>query len=148
MKNKLDSSTVDPDSRRQLIGRALFYEKGFTNCYALKTEKGDIACLVWIIYPTENQLLKTYFSREYYQLKDNMVMLEKIFTFPKFRGLGFFAAITVELLNMAKEQGYQSAVGYIRHDVIISLNEYMRLGFRIHKIVRESKIMGFTIRRL
>ena len=51
-------------------------------------------------------------------------------------------AITIKLLNIAKENGCKSAIMYVRNDRIVALNENMRLGFKITKMITEYKFMG------
>lgn len=140
--------SLDRDSKREVVARLLFYKAGFKNCYVAKTRNDEIAYLQWLVYPTENALIKKYYPNTFYGLRKNQVMVENAFTFPRFRGLGLMPAVTLVLLNIAKEDGYKSAIGYIRKDKIASLNEFVKLGFKITKIVKEYKVVGITKRSL
>ncbi len=138
---------LDPIDRKEIVSRILFYKSGFKNCYVAK-KKDDIAYIQWLIYPYENSIIKENYQRIFYPLGENQVMIENAFTFPKYRGIGLMEAVTLKLLSIAKKEGYKFAVGYIRKDRIISLNEFIKMGFKITKMVREYKFLGMTTRTL
>ncbi len=140
--------SLDSDSRRELISRLLFYKSGFINCYAAKTKTNEIEYIQWLIYPDENHVIEKHYSRIFSPLGKEQVMLENAFTFPKFRGIGLLPNVTSMLLNIAKEAGYKSAVTYIRKDRIAALNEFMKMGFKITKLIPEYKFIGITKRLL
>lgn len=141
--------SADIASKKELLRRIFFYRAGFENCYVLKNRNREITCMLWIVYPLENEHLRRYFNSDLFLLKENEVLLENVFTMPKFRGFGFSPAITTELLRLAKDQGYKnaSAVIYSLKDRITSLNDMMSIGFRINKLVREYRFLGFLWRR-
>jgi ribosomal protein S18 acetylase RimI-like enzyme len=141
-------STLDSVSRKDVISRLLFYKSGFTNCYAAVTSEGEVAYLQWLIYPSENALIENKYSRIFSPLREDQVMIENAFTFPKFRGMGLLSYVTNALLNIAKEAGYKSVVTYIRKDKIASLNEVFKMGFKITKLITEYKFLGVTKRLL
>ena len=145
LKNSLKS--LSPVDRKELLARILFYEQGFQNCYVLKID-GNIVYLQWILYPSENDIINKYFKNIFRPLHDKEVMIENAFTYPKFRGLGYFPYVTLYLLNMAKKQGYTSAITYIKHDKIMILNELYKMGFKITQLIRERKFLGFIYRKL
>jgi len=132
---------LDFKDKLEVLSRILFYDYGFKNCYVGKTKEGEIAYIQWLIYPYENKIIKNHFSNIFYPLRENQVMIENVFTFPGFRGLNLMPSITINLLNIAKENGYKSAVMYVKKDRIAALNENMRLGFKITKIITEYKFM-------
>ncbi len=139
---------LDPVSKMEVLSRILFYNYGFKNCYIGKTKEGEIAYIQWLVYPYENMNIKNHFRNVFYPLRENQVMIENVFTFPKFRGLNLMPAITIKLLNIAKENGCKSAIAYVRKDRIAALNESMRLGFKITKMITEYKFMGSIKRTL
>lgn len=138
----------DSNSKKELIIRLLFYDSGLKNCYVLKNKKNEIVCMQWIVYPSENSILKKHYSRRFYELREKQVMIENIFTFPKYRGFGFMQKITLQLLNLGKNQGYKNAIAYIRKDNINSINGFIKLGFKITKIITEYKFLGYLKRKL
>lgn len=139
---------LDPISKKEIIYRIIFYKDGFKNCYVGKTKEGGIAYIQWLVYSSENSIIKKHFHNLIYPLREKQVMVENVLTFPKFRGLNLMPAITTKLLNIAKENGCKNAIEYIRKDRIAALNENMRLGFKITKIITGYKFMGKIIRTL
>lgn len=137
---------LDTDSKRELISRILFYRKELNHCYIGKTKDDKIIYLQWLIYPTENDIIKKFFKGFFTPLKDHQVLVENVFTFPKFRGQGLMMHITAKLLEIARNDGYKGAIMYIRKDRIESLSQNMTLGFKITSLLREYKILGITRR--
>ena len=145
IKQHVKNYTVE--DRREILGRIHFYERGFRNCYVMKVDN-KIAYLQWILYPDENENIKKYFKNTFYSLSGQQVMIENAFTFPEFRGRGYLPYVTRLLLNKAKEDGYKSAIGYIRTDKITSLNEFFKMGFKVTQYIREIKLFGKIYRNL
>ncbi|HDZ03194.1 MAG TPA: hypothetical protein ENH52_17425 [Nitrospirae bacterium] len=139
---------LDPVDRQEVISRILFYNTGFRNCYIAKTQNGEIAYMQWLIYPSENSIIKEHYRNIFYLLNKSEVMIENSFTFAKFRGHGLMPFVTSKLLRIAKEEGYKFATGYIRKDRIIPLNEFIKMGFKITKMIKEYRFMGITRRML
>ena len=138
---------LSPDDRRELIGRIRFYESGFKNCYIIK--KDDvITYLQWIIYPKENSIIQEHYAKKFYPLDSDQVMIENAFTFPKHRGRGYLLFATRQLLETARSQGFTSAICYIRSDRIASLNEFLNMGFKIIRMIKEYKFLGKVWRTL
>ena len=139
---------LDEDSIKELLSRLIFEKVGFNEPYIVHNHNNKIAYIQWLIYPHENNIINKHFSRKFYPLSENQVMVENAFTFPQFRGLGLMPAVTCDLLTIAKEAGYRSAICYIRKDRIAALNEFMKLGFKITKLTTEYKVFGFAWRTL
>jgi len=76
------------------------------------------------------------------------VILENACAFPEVRGFGYLAFVSRELLTQARQQGYKSAIGYIKKEKIASLNDFFGMGFKITKILREQKLLGKVMRNL
>jgi hypothetical protein len=138
---------LEPAERRDLLGYLLFYRSGFKNCYVMRRE-GQVAYMQTLIYPEENAVIEQKYRRKFYPLKESQVMIENVFTFLPFRGLGCLQSGTRQLLDLARSQGYRSAVCYIRKDRIVSLNEFVKMGFRITRIMPEYKLFGKVWRGL
>jgi hypothetical protein len=127
--------------RREIASRYAFFERGFSNCYAAKMGN-KIMHFQWILYPTENEIIEREFCKIFTKLNKKQVMLEKSYTLPLFRGQGYLAYVSQYLLNQAAEQSYQFAVSYMMKERINSLNEFLKLGFKITKLITERKIAG------
>jgi ribosomal protein S18 acetylase RimI-like enzyme len=75
-------------------------------------------------------------------------MIENVFIFPRFRGRGYLPFGTLQLLELAINKKYPTAICYIRKDRINALNEFTKLGFKIIKLVKEFRFMGMVWRTL
>lgn len=131
---------------KELLSRILFYDSGFKNCYVIKNDMGDILCLEWLIYPSENHIINSKYSRTFKELRPSQVMLENVFTFPEYRGLMLVSRITSELMNIAKEEGYKNCITYVNKNQVDVLNQTKELNFKFTDIVLELKLFGFTFR--
>lgn len=138
-------SRLTYDDKRELLQRIDFYESGFRNCYALDVDR-SLAYLQWIIYPTENEIIQNKYKGLLLALRETEVAIEDAFTFPEYRGRGFMAYASWQLLQMAKKEGYRRGVTYIRKDSIHSLNVLMNVGFTTTKLVREFKFLRYSHR--
>lgn len=139
---------LELNARKEIVARLFFRQAGFKHCYFVRTTNGQLAYMQWLIYPDENEIIAKNFRYLFYPLKPNQVMLENAFTFPKFRGLGLLPSVSAELLTIARNQGYKNAIVYIQKNQIVSINEFLKLNFKIRKIVREYKIFGISKRTL
>jgi hypothetical protein len=138
---------LDAEDKREVLSRLFFYRSGFRNCYVVRNGE-DIAYMQWIILPSENQIIKEKYSAKFYPLASNQVVIENAFTFPRYRGLGYLMYGTSALLDLARGDGYKTAVCYIRKDRVASLNDFTRMGFRIRRLLREYKLLGRVCRKL
>ena len=136
------------NERKEIATRVFFAKAGFRHCYLGRAADGQPVYMQWLIYPDENEIIAKHFRSRFYPLKPNQIMLENAFTFPRFRGLGPLPSVSAELLTIARDQGYKTAVAYIQKNQLVSLNEFMNMNFKIRKIVREYKILGVTKRML
>jgi hypothetical protein len=140
-------SSLKEEDRRELMARIHFYGLGFTRLYGVKIN-GEIAYIQWLITPEENPVIRAHYHRLFFELKPGQILLENVFTFPGYRGLGYLPYATEQLLVKARETGHQTAVVYIRDDKISTLNEFVHMGFRFANLLRIIQVFGFTRRRL
>jgi len=143
--NSLESLT--PAEKRDVLGYLHFYQSGFKNCFVMRRD-GQVAYMQTLIYPEQNDLIEKKYRTKFYPLKESQVMVENVFTFLPFRGLGCLQLGTRKLLELARSQGYRSAVCYIRKDRIVSLNEFIKMGFKITRMMPEYKVLGRVWRDL
>ena len=139
---------LDSNERREVIVRLLFYQKGFYSCYIGRNESGDIVSLQWLIRPNDNHLIERHFNDFFYPLNEKQVIVENIFVYPKYRGLGVFTTVNHLLLEKAREEGFRRCHAYIQKGNIASLNGFMKLGFQVKKLLRSYNVCGFSWRNL
>lgn len=140
-------ASLTPAEKRDVLGYLHFYESGFKNCFVMRRDD-QVAYMQTLIYPEQNDLIERKYRLKFYPLKESQVMVENVFTFVAFRGLGCLQQGTRKLLDLARSQGYRSAVCYIRKDRIVSLNEFIKMGFKITRMMPEYKVLGRVWRDL
>jgi hypothetical protein len=141
------ASSLAEEDRRELLARIHFYELGFTNLYGVRVED-EIAYIQWLITPKDNPVIRSRYRRLFFELKPGQVLLENVFTFPGYRGLGYLPFVSEQLLLKAKEAGFQTVIAYIRDDKLATFNEFVQMGFRFANRLRIIQLFGFTRRRL
>jgi ribosomal protein S18 acetylase RimI-like enzyme len=136
-----------PAEKKDVLAYLLFYQSGFKNCYVMRRDE-NVAYMQTLIFPSENSLIKEKYRGKFYPLKDSQVMIENVFTFPPFRGLGCFQSGTTQLLELARAKGYRSALCYVRKDRVAALTDLVNMGFKITKMMPEYKVLGRVWREL
>lgn len=139
--------SLDEQDKREVLARIFFYWDGFRNCYVAKAG-GEITAIAWILYPEESQRLQKKYPSKFHPLESSQVMIENVFTFPRFRRMGFMRSAVEALLDVARGRNFSSAVCYIRKDRLDSLNAFISMGFRLVKIMPEYKFLGHESRML
>jgi ribosomal protein S18 acetylase RimI-like enzyme len=137
-------STLDDLSRKELGARVLLFRHGFTSCRVGRTRAGQIVSVQWLIRPADNPLLEKYLRGRRYLLSDHQVMMENVFVFPPFRGVGLFPTVNHDTISIARQEGFRICKAYVAKDNIASLNSYFSLGFRIEKLLTSYQIAGRT----
>lgn len=144
IRESIDS--MGAEDRKEILSRNLFYESGFRNCFVMKNGN-EIGYMQWLILPEENHVIAQKYPGRFRTLSDRQVMIENAFTFPRYRGQGYLQQGTLQLLELAGDNGFTSAICYVRKDRIAALNEFCRLGFRIVKLATEYKLLGKVWRK-
>ncbi|ABS25415.1 hypothetical protein [Anaeromyxobacter sp. Fw109-5] len=134
----------DARSRTELVARLLFYRHGFSSCHVGRNRARQIVSLQWLIRPADNPLLEKYLRRRRYLLSEHQVMIENIFIFPAFRGLGLFPTVNHATISVAMREGFQICKAYVSKDNVASLNSYFGLGFRIEQLITGVHLAGGT----
>lgn len=138
---KRQISELNSEDKREVVTRLNFYMVGFKHCYVFKIND-TVAYMQWIVYPSENDIISTYYRNKFKPLTPKQVLIENAFTFPQFRGIGILPYVKIRLLNIAKDEGYHWAMTQIKIQTIAAMNASMKFGFKIHKLVREINIFG------
>jgi GNAT superfamily N-acetyltransferase len=139
---------LDAESRREVVTRVLFFQRGFSGCYLGRTERGDLVALQWLVRPQENALLQAHFPRLFYPLGEREVMTENVFIYPRFRGLGTFPTLKHHVLSMARDEGFRTCHSYVRKDNLVSLNGLLSLGFQVQRLLTAYSLLGRSWRNL
>lgn len=144
---KQNIKSYGQSDRKEILARIQFYEQGFRHCYIVKVNN-KIAYLQWLIYASENHLIRKYYPKIFFPVKENQVIIENAYTFPEFRGMGYLPYVSRLLLKKAQDKDCYSAIGYIKIHKIASLNEFYQMGFKTIRLLKEIKLIGFKHRNL
>jgi hypothetical protein len=136
------------ESIYELMGRKLFYDAGFRDCYLARTVDGDDVCFIqWMITPTDCEALPPRSRKSVPRLVNDEVWLENSYTFRQYRGKRVMSSVLVELAEMAGARGFRRMVTYVREDKIASIRGCERAGFRAFESVPERRLLFTTSRR-
>lgn len=136
---------VNGEDRRELLGRVRFAQHKIPSGYYIEKEE-DIVYMQWLVEPKDKAALIDCYPGRFQNLNNKQVMLENAFTYPRYRGMGYYYFISSKLLQKAKDIGYKYAVGYVRADKMDSFNAMLRLGFKVTHIQKEKKFLGMVKR--
>jgi hypothetical protein len=146
MERGLDA--LDPAARKDVVTRLLFRRRGFSGCWVGRSAEGELASVQWLVRPRENALLEASFPRLYYPLRDGEVMLENVFVYPRFRGIGAFPTANHHLVSVARAEGFRGCHAYIRKDNLVSLNGFLAMGFQLQRLLTGYNLAGLSWRTL
>jgi GNAT superfamily N-acetyltransferase len=139
---------LDPASRKDIVTRLLFRRRGFTACHVGRSAGGELVSMQWLLRPKDNLLLEAHFPRLYYPLREGEVMVENVFVYPRFRGLGVFPTVNHHVLEVARREGFRTCNAYIRKDNLPSLNGFLALGFQLQRLLTGYNLAGISWRNL
>ena len=113
----------------EILRRISFHGRGFESCYMATTDTGEVCHMAWLLSASHNGLIASQYPPGTSKLKEDEALLENIFTFPRYRGKGVMTAVTAELANLAREQGFRRLVAYVDVENKTSLRAFHRAGF-------------------
>ena len=129
--------------RKEIIRRYRFLKNGFfDSCFLGKNRQNEIVSMQCLIEPRHNELIDKKLRNVWPILKNNEVMLEELYIFPKFRTVGIFPTINLLILKIAQDKGYTGCRSFIRKENILSLNGFLGLGFKIEKLFTQINFLG------
>jgi len=113
----------------EILRRISFYERGFDACYLASTDSGDVCHVAWLLSVSHNDLIRSQYPAGMCKLEKDEVLLENIFTFPRYRSKGIMTSVTLLLANLARKQGFRRVLAYVDIENKASLRAFLRVGF-------------------
>ncbi len=113
----------------EMLRRLSYHSRGFAPCYLAFTPEGEVCHFSWLLSARSNKLIRTNYPAGMRELKDDEVLQENSFTFPRFRGKGVMTAVTLALAEMARKQGFRRVLAYVDRHNVASLKAFRRAGF-------------------
>ena len=124
---------------KQLLLRERYRLHGVTTLYVAETSGHRPIYCQWIVRPSEMAVLDSCVPDTYEHLGGDEVMLEGAYTFTDFRGKKAMSDGMWQLLAIARDEGYASALTYVADDNVPSLRGCAAVGFtpdHAHRSVR------------
>ena len=84
----------------------------FKTCYVATTKEDHPCSRLWLIDAFQNKKLKKVWGDNFPQLNKDEVLLENVFTIPKFRGMGIMPSFMDQIAKKSKNQGANYAITF------------------------------------
>ncbi len=84
----------------------------FQTCYVAITDDNIPCSRIWLIDPSQNKKLSAIWGNNFPQLNNDEVLLENVYTLPKYRGLGIMPSILHQIAERGKLQGAKYAITF------------------------------------
>ena len=114
----------------EILRRVSFYERGFDACYLALTDSGDVCHIAWLLSARHNDLIRSQYPPGMDGLREDKVIVENIFTFPRYRGKGIMLSVLQQLEDLARKQGARRVVAYVDATNTPSLKGFDRAGYK------------------
>lgn len=114
----------------------------FQKCYVAKTKDAIPCARLWAIDSSQNEKLKNIWGETFPTLKQNEVLLENVFTVPKFRGMGIIPAFIYDTCELIKKDGAKYAITFALASNNNTSRAFYYAGFHPY-ILREVKWLFF-----
>ncbi|HLV38637.1 hypothetical protein [Xanthomarina sp.] len=101
----------------------------FYTCYVGITNENIPCARVWLIDSSQNKTLNHIWGDRFPQLKADEVLLENVFTVPKFRGMGVIPAFLYDVAEKSRELGARYAITFGEVKNINTSRSYDYAGF-------------------
>lgn len=105
---------------------------------------GSAAYCQWLISVADQERLHAHLPGRLPMLGPNDVLLEGAYTFARFRGLGLMAEGMWQLLEMARNNGAEAAITYVRTDSVPALRGCAHVGFVPDHVRHNVRRLGRT----
>jgi len=126
------------------VDRKRCYESGYHNCYVARTaDTGELCHVHWLITSEEDKVARRRFLAQRIKVKDGECLLEKAYTFEKYRGQRIHNSVQAAMCEIARARGFKRVTGYVPADNVASVKGGERGGFQM-SVVSELKLFFFT----
>lgn len=136
------------ESRYQLLMRLYLHQRGFGDCYVMRTRDTNEVCFVkWLVTPT--QLSNMGWTDRFPGVPHNMILSENVYTFEKFRQKGVLTASYYYTKEQCLAQGFKYLGGYVAEDNFPELITLDKRGFKVYnRVLMKHLLFRVTVRLL
>jgi len=114
---------------KQLLLRERFRLHGVSTLYLAETSRARPIYCQWLVRPSEMPRMDACVPDTYEELAPDEVMLEGAYTFSQFRGKKAMSDGMWQLLAIARDEVFASALTYVADDNVASLRGCAAVGF-------------------
>ena len=107
--------------------------------YVAEGPDGSPAYAQWLVRPRDQDRIHEHSPGRYPRLGRNEVLLEGAYTFRRYRRLGMMGDGMAQLLRVARDDGYNSAITYVGSDNVASLRGCATVGFALDHVRHNSR---------
>jgi hypothetical protein len=122
--------------------RILSCDAGVRTLYAADGPDGDPAYAQWLVRPAEQDVIHEHAPGRYPRLEAHEVLLEGAYTFRNSRRMGMMADGMAQLLRIARDEGFRSALTYVGADNVASLRGCATVGFVLDHVRHNERRLG------
>jgi GNAT superfamily N-acetyltransferase len=128
---KIETRIYQPDDGRFFTERK---NDGLINkfhtCYVGITKEGIPCCHLWLIDSSENLKLKNAWGKTFSALKKNEVLVENVYTVPKYRGMGIFPFLLDQMVDKSIDLGASYIISFGEASNINMSRSFVYAGFQ------------------
>lgn len=142
------AKTESNQSVQFLVHRRWLYDCGFRSWYIARTRFNNALChMQCVIRPEDNDLVERSFKNWFPQQKEDEVLIDGVYTFETFRGMGLFTAVLNEVCEIIREEGYRRIKTYIEKNNVTSIKGFERVGFTKFEEVKVLVVLSCNRRK-
>jgi RimJ/RimL family protein N-acetyltransferase len=126
----LDSAPgLSSDEAFWRLGQRRLLKSGLQTCYVAIAPEGKPCYMQWVIPPSQNDRLKTFFGNLYPVLAPDEALLEGAYTPEAYRGKGIMGAAMAEVAARAVDHGARWVITFVDQENEASFKGCIRAGF-------------------
>lgn len=139
--------TESTESKRMLVKRKWFYDRGCGKWFVARTDDEDELCFLQCVITSEdNKLVEKDFKQWLPRLNEGDFIFEGAYTFEKYRRNRIAGSTMFDLMELYKNKGYKRLLLYIDDYRESQLLRTEKRGFTRYEVVTLSRILFFSNR--
>jgi hypothetical protein len=132
-----DIRKIFDDPGYSLQSRLNFFDANIPTCYVATTSDDDPCYIQWLIAPSENERVQTYFKGLFPVLAPDEALLEYAYTLEKYRGQRIMPCAMSQFSEKAAEFGARWVITFVAQDNIPALKGCKNAGFWPYLVRKE-----------
>ena len=135
---KITTRVYEPEdgkffTERQNDGRI----NDFDTCYVGITKDGTPCCHLWLIDASQNGKLKRAWGNNFPVISNDELLVENVYTVPKYRGMGIFPTVLDDIVGKSRELGAKYVISFGEASNINMSRSFVYAGFQPYVLRRK-----------